>query len=213
MDQADEMNVSTGAHKSKVVAYEIARGGDQALTEDTAAEEPEVELPSKRRKQEGDPDLRTPLGFSLCDGSSDDDNELVERRRSEQLYDVLSEVRDVKSELLHVREFLGVLVRRGRCAETKSKIAARRLDRTEQEKDEVADAEHKAHLQEALTNKTKISIWSSTSGSSTSASALATTRATMLVPRGGCIEHKELGDRTRGDKKGTRRRRTESRNK
>ena len=40
--------------------------------------------------------------------------------------------------------------------ETKSEIAARRLDRMEREKDEVDDAVHKANLQEALTNKTKV---------------------------------------------------------
>ena len=58
VDQADEMNVSTEA-------YENAKGGDQALTGDTTAEERTVESPSKRRKQEGDPDLRTPVGLSL----------------------------------------------------------------------------------------------------------------------------------------------------
>ena len=50
-------------------------------------------------------------------------------------------MRDVKSELLHVRELLRVLVRRERCAEAKTEFAARRLDRVEKEKDEVDDAE------------------------------------------------------------------------
>ena len=43
----------------------------------------------------------------------------------------MSEMRDVKSELLQVRELVGVLVRRERCAETKAEMAARRLDRME----------------------------------------------------------------------------------
>ena len=36
----------------------------------------------------------------------------------EHLDDILLEMRDVKSEPLHVRELVGVLVRRERCAET-----------------------------------------------------------------------------------------------
>ena len=47
--------------------------------------------------------------------------------------DVASEITDVKNDLAHVRELLGVLVRRARCAETKAEIAARRLDRMERE--------------------------------------------------------------------------------
>ena len=64
--------------------------------------------------------------------------------------------RDVKSELLHVRELVGVLVRRERCAETKAEIASRKLDRMEREKDDADDAEHEADLQEALENQTKV---------------------------------------------------------
>ena len=45
--------------------------------------------------------------------------------------DVVSEMMDVKNELQHVRELLGVPVRRERCAEAKMEIAARRLDRSE----------------------------------------------------------------------------------
>ena len=37
-----------------------------------------------------------------------------------QLIDVISEERDAKSELVHVVELIGVLVRRARCAETKA---------------------------------------------------------------------------------------------
>ena len=41
---------------------------------------------------------------------------------------MMSEMRDVKSELLQVRELVEVLVRRERCSETKAEIAARRQD-------------------------------------------------------------------------------------
>ena len=81
-----------------------------------------MESPSNSRTQDSDLDLRTLARFSLCDESSDDDNELV---GTEQWNDMVFEVRDVKSGLLHVRELLGVLVRRERCAETKTEIAAR----------------------------------------------------------------------------------------
>ena len=67
-----------------------------------------------------------------------------------QLDDILSEMRDVKTELLQVRELVGVLVRGERCAEVKTEVAARRLERMEREKDEADDAEHEAELQEAL---------------------------------------------------------------
>ena len=40
-------------------------------------------------------------------------------------------MKDVKSELLHVRELIGVLLRKERCAETRAEIAASRLDRLE----------------------------------------------------------------------------------
>ena len=74
----------------------------------------------------------------------------------EQLDDILLEMRDVKSEPPHVRELVGVPVRRERCAETKAEVAARRLDRMDREQDEVDDAEHEANLKEALADKTKI---------------------------------------------------------
>ena len=64
--------------------------------------------------------------------------------------DVASEMTDVKNDLAHVRELLGVLVPKKRCAETKTEIAARRLDRVEREQTEADDAEHEANLQEAL---------------------------------------------------------------
>ena len=58
--------------------------------------------------------------------------ELREERRK-FTDDVASDMSDVKNELAHVRELLGVLVRRERRAETKTEIAARRLDRMERE--------------------------------------------------------------------------------
>ena len=69
--------------------------------------------------------------------------------------DVASEMTDVKNDLAHVRELLGVLVRRERCAGTKKEIAARQLDRMEREQTEADDAEHEANLQEALANQSK----------------------------------------------------------
>ena len=57
---------------------------------------------------------------------------------------------DVKNELAHVREMIGVLVRRERYAENKAEIAARRLDRMEREQHEADDTEYEANLQEAL---------------------------------------------------------------
>ena len=69
--------------------------------------------------------------------------------------DMVSEMRDLKSHLVQIRELLGVLVRKERCAETKAKIAARRLDRMEREQHETDDAEHEANLQEALLNQSK----------------------------------------------------------
>ena len=69
--------------------------------------------------------------------------------------DLASEMTDVKNDPVHVRELLGVLVRRERYAETKTEIAARRLDRMEREQDEADDAEHEANLQEALSSQSK----------------------------------------------------------
>ena len=70
----------------------------------------------------------------------------------------VQELCDVKNELMHVRELVGVLVRRERCPETKTEIAARRLDRMEREQTEADDAEHEANLQEALANESKVLV-------------------------------------------------------
>ena len=174
----------------------------------------------------------------------DDSAELETRARGEcegvpvaRLDDILSEMRDVKTELLQVRELVGVLVRRERCAELKTEVAARRLERMEREKDEADDAEHEADLQEALANQTKaarlvVDKWfvdrgfgfgRTTTGEIVFIHASVVQGADVLMvgtdawaqvvgnharAEGG-IEHEEHGDETRGDKRGTRRRRTE----
>ena len=157
-----EMN---GVSRTSTVEVPRATPGDRH------SEDPEDEAPNKRRKQESDPDSRAPVHFSLCDDSSDtgtksvgESAELNTTKRSEEecegelsvkLDDVMLEMRDVKSELLQVRELVGVLVRRERCADVKTEVAARRLDRMEREKDEAEDGEHEAELQEALENQAK----------------------------------------------------------
>ena len=152
---------------------------------------------------------------------------------STKLDDMMLAMRGVESELLQVRELVGVLVR---SAETKAEMVARRLTRMEQGKDEVDDAEHEADIQEALTNQAKVvrlvvDKWfvdkgygfgktttgeivfihaSVVQGAGSSWSGLTHGRkslATMFVPRGG-IEHEGHGDETRGDKRGTKKRRT-----
>ena len=140
----------------------------RAAPGDRQSEEAEDEAPSKRRKQESDIEPQIPVHFSLCNGSSeqeaksvDDSAELETRVRGEcepvaRLDDILSEMRDVKTELLQVRELVGVLVRRERYAEVKTEVAARRLDRMEREKDDADDAEREADLQEALTDQSKV---------------------------------------------------------
>ena len=96
--------------------------------------------------------------------------ELREERRK-FTDDMTPVMTDLKNDLAHAREMLGVLVRRERSAETKAEIAARRLDRMEREQHEADDAEHEANLQEALSNQSKAVKCSSTNGSSTRAMA------------------------------------------
>ena len=147
----------------------------------------------------------------------------------------------MQSELLQVRELVGVLVRRERCVEAKTEVAARRLTRMEREKDEVDDAEHEAGLQEALTNQAKVARlvvdkWFVDKGygfGKTTAGEIVLTHASVVqgaevlmvggdawaqvvsdharAERG--TEHEKHGDGTRGDKRGTRKRRTEWPNK
>ena len=79
------------------------------------------------------------------------EHEIVQVMHAEWVQDL----RDVKNDLTQVRELVGILVCGERSAETKAEIAARRLDRMEREQHEVADAEHEANLQEALTNQSR----------------------------------------------------------
>ena len=78
-----------------------------------------------------------------------------ERELVQVVHDVASDMSDVKNELAHVREMVGVLVRRERSAEHKAEAATRRLDRMEREQTEADDAEHEVNLQEALANQSK----------------------------------------------------------
>ena len=124
--------------RDRIRQYEINGGISRANTvevprtapDDGQSEGAEGEAPNKRRKQEMI-QTRVPLCTSLCDDSSDqgtksadDSAELESRSRGEyegmpvaRLDDVLTEMRDVKTELLQVRELVGVLARRERCAE------------------------------------------------------------------------------------------------
>ena len=111
------------------------------------ARQSDDEAPNKRRKQESDPDSRAPVHSNLCDDSGDqgtksvgESTELSTSKRSEgeregqlsaKLNDVMLEMRDVGSDLLQVRELMGVLERRERCAETKAEIVTRKLTKME----------------------------------------------------------------------------------
>ena len=70
--------------------------------------------------------------------------------------DMVSEIRDLKSDLVHIRELLGILVRKERSAEAKAEIAARRLNRMERERDQESEAECEATLEEALADHSKV---------------------------------------------------------
>ena len=138
-ERVRQFEMNGGVSCSSTVEVPRANPGDRQ------SEDPKDGVPRKRRKQESDPDPHAPVHFSLCDGSSDqvtksvdDSAELETRSKGEhegapikQLDHILLEMRDVKSELLHVRELVGVLVRKERCAETTAEIAFRRLDRLE----------------------------------------------------------------------------------
>ena len=62
---------------------------------------------------------------------------------------MVSEIRDLKIDLVHIRELLGILVRKERSAEAKAEIAARRLNKMEQERDEESEAECEVTMEEA----------------------------------------------------------------
>ena len=108
-------------------------------------------------EEEDEGETHALVHFSLCDC-----DELKTRSKGEhegatarQVDDILLEMKDVTGEVLHVRELIGVLVRKERCAETRAEIAASRLDRLEREQDEQDDKESETNLQEALSDKTK----------------------------------------------------------
>ena len=69
---------------------------------------------------------------------------------------MVSEIRDLKSDLVHIRELLGILVRKERSAEAKAEIAARRLNKMEQERDQESEAECEATLEEDLADRSKV---------------------------------------------------------
>ena len=69
---------------------------------------------------------------------------------------MVSEIRDLESDLVHIRELLGILVRKERSAEANAEIAARRLNKTEQERDQESEAECEATVEEALANHSKV---------------------------------------------------------
>ena len=109
---------------------------------------------------EDEPDKQQEITRSLVQGGEsmlvdETDAQAPERELVQAVHDVASDMSDVKNEIAHVREMVGVLVRRERSAEHKAEAATRRLDRMEREQTEADDAEHEANLQEALANQSK----------------------------------------------------------
>ena len=75
------------------------------------------------------------------------EHESVQVMRSERAPELCQVRKIVVDDVsLEMRELTGVLVHRERCAETNVEIAARRLDRTEKERDEEDEAECEANL-------------------------------------------------------------------
>ena len=137
--------------------------------------------------------------------------------------------------------WVGVQVRRERCAETKAEIATIRPDRMEQEKDEAEDGEYEANLEEALANQAKavklvVEKWfvdrgfcfgKTTTGEIVFIHASVVQGAEVLMVgtdaraqvvsdharSEGDAEHEEPGGAKHGRRKGTRRKRTEWRSK
>ena len=104
--------------KEQEMTQSLVQGGESMLVDETDAESP-----GRQMVQEAHAEWA---------------QELREVRKK-FIDDVASEMTDLKNELAHVREMLGVLVRRERSAETKAGIAARRLDRMEREQHEADD--------------------------------------------------------------------------
>ena len=128
---------------------------------DEAADGPEKEQEMTRSLVQGGESML--VGETDVQGSERKMNQVVHVEWAQELRevrrkfsdDMASEMTDVKNERAQVRELLGVLVCRERCAEAKTEIAVRRLDRMEREKNEADDAEHEANIQEALANQSK----------------------------------------------------------
>ena len=123
-----------GPDKEQEITRCLVQGGESMLVDETDAESPGCQM----------------VQVVHADWAQ----ELREERRK-FTDDVASDMSDVKNELAHVREMLGVLRTRERSAESKAEVAARRLDRMEREQTEADDAEHEANLQEALANQSK----------------------------------------------------------
>ena len=81
---------------------------------------------------------------------------------------------DWTQDLREIRRIVEFLVRRERKLDVKADVAVRRLARLEKEHSQVEDEELEASFPDALADRTKVVNSSSTSGSSTQASALAT---------------------------------------
>ena len=157
------VNVPVTAHRQTLVIQKVQKTvevpqiqfidkfADASASVQTEGKKRKLRLPTEGKTlfvntasgdaEEDEGETHAPVHFSLCDG-----DELETRSKGEhegatirQVDDILLEMKDVKSELLHVRELIGVLVRKEeRCAETKAEIAARNLDRLEREQDEQA---------------------------------------------------------------------------
>ena len=123
---------------------------------DEAEDEPTEEQEMTRSLVQGEEPML--MGKTDARSPAHEMVQLIHAEWSQELREVqrkfADDMTDVKNDLAHVPELLGVLVRRERCPETKD-IAARRLDRMEREQHEADDAEHEANLQEALANQSK----------------------------------------------------------
>ena len=140
--------------EAKTIFMSIA-SGDEAEDGPDKEQEMTRSLVQRGGVHAGGRDRRASPGRELVQAAHAEWARELREVRKKFADDVASEMTDVRNDLAHVREMLGVLVRRERSAETKAEIAARRLDRMEREQHEAEDAEHEANLQEALSNQSK----------------------------------------------------------
>ena len=120
MNIASDDEAEDGAEKEQETTRSLVQGRESMLVDETDAQSP---------------------GCKMVQVVHAEWAQALREVRKKFADDVASEMTDVKKDLAHVRELLGVLVHRERCAETKAKIAARRLDRMERERHEADDAE------------------------------------------------------------------------